>query len=201
MELRQPQHGTAGMSVSGQVLALYGGMALAAVLISAGRHDVDIYRLAEVSTPTRLLYSPFVGVAVGLLVVGLSRLATARYRWARRLHRNFRDLLGPRTGREILILAAASSIGEELLFRGALLPWLGTDFGKGAVRWYSLGFISLQPSEFLKPAFAMVAAWLTVAPDGTWLRGATEAAVAVCCAEGATRLFGRAAGTNEATTA
>mgnify|MGYP001093296140 CR=1 FL=1 len=29
------------------------------------------------------------------------------------------------------------------------LPFLGTDFGKGAVRWYSLGFASIQPSEFL----------------------------------------------------
>ena len=41
-----------------------------------------------------------------------------------------------------------------------LLPVLGTDFGKGAVRWYSLGFISLQPSEFLKPGFIIVTAWL-----------------------------------------
>ncbi len=42
----------------------------------------------------------------------------------------------------------------------ALLPILGTDFGKGAVRWYSLGFASLQPSEFLKPGFVVVAAWM-----------------------------------------
>ena len=40
------------------------------------------------------------------------------------------------------------------------LPWLGTDFGKGATRWYSLGIISLQPSEFLKPGFVLAAAWL-----------------------------------------
>ena len=45
----------------------------------------------------------------------------------------------------------------------ALLPVLGTDFGKGAVRWYSLGFASVQPSEFLKPAFVVVAAWLMAA--------------------------------------
>ena len=32
-----------------------------------------------------------------------------------------------------------------------LLPIFGTDFGKGATRWYTLGFASLQPSEFLKP--------------------------------------------------
>lgn len=45
----------------------------------------------------------------------------------------------------------------------ALLPVFGTDFGKGAVRWYSLGFASLQPSEFLKPGFVVVAAWLIAA--------------------------------------
>ena len=45
----------------------------------------------------------------------------------------------------------------------ALLPFFGTDFGKGAVRWYSLGFASLQPSEFLKPGFIVMAAWLMAA--------------------------------------
>ena len=41
-----------------------------------------------------------------------------------------------------------------------LLPVFGTDFGKGAVRWYSLGFASIQPSEFLKPGFVVGAAWM-----------------------------------------
>jgi cell division protein FtsW len=45
----------------------------------------------------------------------------------------------------------------------ALLPVLGTDFGKGAVRWYSLGFASVQPSEFLKPGFIVIIAWLIAA--------------------------------------
>lgn len=40
------------------------------------------------------------------------------------------------------------------------LPFIGTDFGKGAVRWLSLGGFSVQPSEFLKPGFIVVAAWL-----------------------------------------
>ncbi|MCB1365359.1 MAG: putative lipid II flippase FtsW [Rhodobacteraceae bacterium] len=53
------------------------------------------------------------------------------------------------------------------------LPFFGTDFGKGAVRWYSLGFASVQPSEFLKPGFVVAAAWLMAAsqqingPPGT----------------------------------
>jgi cell division protein FtsW len=45
----------------------------------------------------------------------------------------------------------------------ALLPVLGTDFGKGATRWYSLGVVSVQPSEFLKPGFVVFTAWLMAA--------------------------------------
>ncbi|MGE5184856.1 MAG: lysostaphin resistance A-like protein, partial [Acidobacteriota bacterium] len=62
---------------------------------------------------------------------------TKRFQWARELHGSFRDLLGPLTGREILILAIASAIGEELLFRGALMPWLG-------VWWQGLVFALLH---------------------------------------------------------
>jgi cell division protein FtsW len=43
------------------------------------------------------------------------------------------------------------------------LPAIGTDFGKGAVRWISLGFASVQPSEFLKPGFIVLTAWLMAA--------------------------------------
>lgn len=45
----------------------------------------------------------------------------------------------------------------------ALLPIFGTNFGKGAVRWYSLGFGSVQPSEFLKPMFVILCGWLMAA--------------------------------------
>ncbi len=44
-----------------------------------------------------------------------------------------------------------------------LLPVVGQDHGKGAVRWLSLGGFSLQPSEFLKPGFVIVTAWLMAA--------------------------------------
>ncbi|MGR3323388.1 MAG: peptidoglycan glycosyltransferase FtsW [Pseudooceanicola sp.] len=57
----------------------------------------------------------------------------------------------------------------------AALPFFGTDFGKGAVRWYSLGFASLQPSEFLKPVFVVTIGWMMAAnadlngpPGRTW---------------------------------
>jgi cell division protein FtsW len=55
-------------------------------------------------------------------------------------------------------------IGFALAFVAlCLLPFFGTDFGKGAIRWFSLGFASFQPSEFLKPGFVVVCAWLMAA--------------------------------------
>ncbi len=41
-----------------------------------------------------------------------------------------------------------------------LLPFFGTGYGKGAVRWFSLGFASVQPSEFMKPCFIVLSGWL-----------------------------------------
>ncbi len=71
------------------------------------------------------------------------------------------SMMSPRFLRRIGIVGFAA--GFVAL---AFLPFLGTDFGKGAVRWYSLGFTSLQPSEFLKPAFILLVAWLMAAAQG-----------------------------------
>ncbi|QIE57652.1 cell division protein FtsW [Pikeienuella piscinae] len=64
----------------------------------------------------------------------------------------------------------------------ALLPVFGTDFGKGAVRWYSFG-LSVQPSEFLKPGLAVLTGWMMAAslrpmgPPGVSLSFLVTAAV------------------------
>ena len=63
-----------------------------------------------------------------------------------------------------LMVRRLAVLGFVISFVALLgLPFFGTDFGKGAMRWYSLGFASVQPSEFLKPAFIIVAAWLMAA--------------------------------------
>jgi len=49
-----------------------------------------------------------------------------------------------------------------------LLPIFGTDYGQGSVRWYRLGFGSLQPSEFLKPSFVVMSAWLLAGSQTTY---------------------------------
>ena len=68
------------------------------------------------------------------------------------------SMMSPTLVRRLAVLGFATAFVAM-----ALLPVFGTDFGKGAVRWYSLGFASLQPSEFLKPGFVVVAAWMIAA--------------------------------------
>ncbi|MEL7516845.1 MAG: putative lipid II flippase FtsW [Pseudomonadota bacterium] len=80
------------------------------------------------------------------------------------------SMLPPVLVRRLALIGFATAFVAVLF-----LPIFGTDFGKGAVRWYSLGFASLQPSEFLKPAFVVAAAWMMAAsqdingpPGRTW---------------------------------
>lgn len=65
------------------------------------------------------------------------------------------SMLSPETVRRLGVVGFAVS-----MFALMMLPVFGTDFGKGAVRWFSFGFASVQPSEFLKPGFIAVSAWL-----------------------------------------
>lgn len=52
-------------------------------------------------------------------------------------------------------------LGNLVLLGMVFLPKIGTGFG-GATRWVSLGPISFQPSEFLKPVFFLyLATWLS----------------------------------------
>lgn len=68
------------------------------------------------------------------------------------------SMLSPAQVRRMGVIGFAGAFVALLL-----LPVFGTDFGKGAVRWFSFGFASVQPSEFLKPAFVVLAAWFMAA--------------------------------------
>jgi len=63
------------------------------------------------------------------------------------------SLLPKETTRRLAILLAAA-----MLVALVLVPFLGNEV-KGAKRWLWIGF-SLQPSEFLKPGFAIAVAWI-----------------------------------------
>ncbi len=78
----------------------------------------------------------------------------------------------------ILVMLGTSLLSPVWVRRVAVIVFMGAFAGmlltfvlgpevKGAHRWIQFGGISLQPSEFVKPSFAVVAAWLFA----EWRRG------------------------------
>ncbi len=116
------------------VLVLYLGLAAAGVVWSSLRGHPNLWTQEGRQHPETLL-GILSGLAIGLGLVFLSRLSVHRFEWARSLHQDFRARLGPLGNSEIIVLAAASSLGEELFFRGALLPVVGL--------WLSSGLFAL----------------------------------------------------------
>jgi hypothetical protein len=53
------------------------------------------------------------------------RVFERRWSWLPALHREFGAILGRPSGSELIVLAAASAIGEEIFFRGAMLDAWG----------------------------------------------------------------------------
>ena len=64
------------------------------------------------------------------------------------------SLLSPRGVRRLALAVFVAAVALLITTLAA-----GTEI-KGASRWISLGGFTLQPSEFVKPAFAVVAAWM-----------------------------------------
>jgi membrane protease YdiL (CAAX protease family) len=106
------------------VMVAYLGLGAAALVWGGLRGQPNIWQVAGRDDPW--IFSGVVaGAGLGLLIVFVSRLAVHRFEWARALHREFRALLSPLTDFDIVVMAAASSVGEEMFFRGALVPVLG----------------------------------------------------------------------------
>jgi membrane protease YdiL (CAAX protease family) len=116
------------------VLVLYLALASAGIAWSTLRGETSVWRLGG-QEDAQTLPGIVAGVFIGLGFVFASRFATHRFEWGRALHRDLRALLGPLPGPEIVVLAAASAVGEEIFFRGALMPVVGL--------WASSGIFAL----------------------------------------------------------
>ena len=91
----------------------------------AAQETNDIWRLDPTQQWPTLLWTPLVGVAFGLATVQAFRLLETRMAWLPELHREFQGIFGGATTGELFFLAFASSVGEELLFRGAMMDAWG----------------------------------------------------------------------------
>jgi membrane protease YdiL (CAAX protease family) len=100
--------------------------------------------------PSALALSLLLGVAIASGVIFATRMTVPRFAWARRLHNELRPVARDLSLGHILALAGLSSLGEELLFRGVLVPLLGVlaagvVFGlvhqmRGPSRWVWVGW-------------------------------------------------------------
>ncbi|MFW6067753.1 MAG: CPBP family intramembrane glutamic endopeptidase [Myxococcota bacterium] len=110
-------------------VVVYGLLSLAAVLWGTIADRLDLYHHPEPwvrwEFPHGTLLAILLGVGVALLVVAATRVLVRRTAWARRMHVEFRSLLGPLDSIQILVFALASGVAEELFFRGAMQPDVG----------------------------------------------------------------------------
>jgi membrane protease YdiL (CAAX protease family) len=113
----------------GRFSVAYAALAVLAAALAVYWHNGSPFAHPEpwLELPARMshTYSLLLGVSFGLLIVLSTRAVVPRFRWARRLHGELRPIARSISVVGIVVLAALSSLGEELLFRGLLQPWLG----------------------------------------------------------------------------
>jgi len=106
------------------------------------------------------LFSLALGAGIGLVLVAASRGLDALFEWSRALSRSLKEIIGNATHSDVVVLALASAIGEEILFRGVLLPTTGL-WISSIVFGLAHGFAPGRPTQMwamLKQFFPLVVA-------------------------------------------
>ena len=108
------------------VAGFYGALVVLAFFWHALAQDSnDLWHLAPGQPWHASAWGLLLGAAFGQAVVVLFRRLEPHARWLPELHREFRAIFGRPGARELFVLAAASALGEELLFRGAMMDAWG----------------------------------------------------------------------------
>jgi membrane protease YdiL (CAAX protease family) len=101
-----------------------------------------------------VLSSLGLGLCIGAITIAATRVMVQRAAWAQALHVSLRPAVHRASDWMLLSIAAASATGEELLFRGLLVPLLGVVgssvlFGalhqiRGAARWWWMAWATVM---------------------------------------------------------
>jgi membrane protease YdiL (CAAX protease family) len=108
-------------------LLFYGAMLAVALIWRMGFYRESIlYASPEAAQRGVSITSDlFVGIMAGAAVVAISHVLTNLTKWGDDLARGLAETIGPVALPNLLLLALASGMGEEALFRGALQPRVG----------------------------------------------------------------------------
>jgi membrane protease YdiL (CAAX protease family) len=104
---------------------LFAGGVAAAVAWALGQNPLACAGLLGAQGPASWLLSLGIGLPLGAITVAVSRSIVRRVAWAHALHVALRPAVQGASDGAIVAVAAASAIGEELLFRGLLVPLIG----------------------------------------------------------------------------
>ena len=154
-----PERGPSGGQLVRFGLVFYGAMAAVAYAWRALWLGESIFFASAEAAQAglRLPLDLVKGLAAGIAVLLLSHIFTRSTRWGETLARVLADALGRVSIPGALLLAGASGIAEELLFRGALQPLVGWPLAS-----LLFGLAHLAPRRELLPwtGFAVLAGGL-----------------------------------------
>ncbi len=110
-------------------LGLYGIMSAISVAWGLFREQPNIWYhpapLVDLPWFVTMPSGALAGLALGYGISRLCMWMAGRLPWARAMMHEFAGLLGGFRNREILVIASMSAVGEELFFRGVLMPATG----------------------------------------------------------------------------
>ncbi len=109
------------------LLAAYGaaGAVATGLSLALGHDPLCCDAWLGTSGAAAVLLSSGLGVCVGATTVAVTRVVVRRAAWGRALHAALRPAVRRTGDMSLLGVAVASAVGEELLFRGLLVPLAG----------------------------------------------------------------------------
>lgn len=134
MQGRRPTVGSRGKArisiagVAGRISVGYALLAsLAAALALALRDGMpwETTPWLSLALVERIALSLFLGLLLAVVVIVATRITVVRFPWAQRLHLELRPIAHGLNASQIAAIAIFSSLGEELMFRGLVQPWIG----------------------------------------------------------------------------
>jgi membrane protease YdiL (CAAX protease family) len=130
------------------------GAGAAGMTVALGHNPLACSGWLDMHGGASVLSSLGAGVCIGALTIAATRVMVRRAAWARALHSALRPTVHRAHDAMLLAVAMASALGEELLFRGLLVPVLGVVlsalvFGalhqvRGEARWGWMAWATLM---------------------------------------------------------
>jgi uncharacterized protein len=113
----------------GRASVAYAFVAVGALVVGHGFDRGSLLTFREPWLPLSGLeahaFSLLLGAAFAAAVVVGTRALVENTAWARNLHRELRPMTTGLDAPGVAVIALMSSLAEELVFRGLLMPWLG----------------------------------------------------------------------------